>query len=242
MTRLITICFALITFPSLGQSDAEFWFSSATKIGLVRDLEASVEEGIRVVNFRTGQTYTDLSLEYNLADFVDASFTWRNSQRPGFWQTDRIVNRMVFDVVPKYSVADWTFSARMRWQMSYRDLRRSAYGHIPDKAFRIRIAVRYDWIKKIKLECGFEDFLSIEPEGAYFDNYRLYGGIKRRFKKYHSFELNYIFHSEFQVRSPEKRNIVSLSYRFDFDKYLSKRRKALNQPQEDKINWYLAPR
>ncbi|MDC0313571.1 DUF2490 domain-containing protein [Flavobacteriales bacterium] len=191
----------------------------------ISDFTLGLEEGIRFTEADLNQTYSDVSVKYKINKYLRTGFTWRNSQKNGFLDATRIDNRFSGDIIGRYKKKKILTFIRLRYQSKYKDWFVSKNGHLPDSYVRTKLGFRYSLRKKMSLETAAESYYAFKNEANYINRYRIYFGVSYQIKKQHAVELNYIYQSETQEANPEAGHILSLSYSYDLNAALKKRRK-----------------
>ena len=184
-----------------------------------------LEEGIRFTDADINQTYSDVSVKYKINKYLRTGFTWRNAQKNGFLDATRIDNRFSGDIIGRYKKKKTLTFIRLRYQSKYKDWFVSKNGHLPESYVRTKLGFRYSLRKKMSLETAAESYYAFKNEANYINRYRIYFGVNYQIKKQHAVELNYIYQSETQEANPEAGHILSLSYSYDLNAALKKRRK-----------------
>jgi len=218
----IFLCFSVVGFSQ--SSTGNVWTSASISYR-VSDFTFGLEEGIRFTETDVNQTYSDIAVKYKVNKYLRTGFTWRNAQKNGFLDAYRIDNRFSGDIIGRYKKKDGLVFLRFRYQSKYKDWFVSKNGRIPESYIRTKFGVRYALKKKLSIETAAESYYAFKNDANYINRYRLYFGINYQVKKQHAIELNYIYQSEVQEANPESGHIVSLSYSYDLNAALKKRRK-----------------
>jgi hypothetical protein len=216
------LCFSIVGFSQV--TTGNLWTSTGISYR-VSDFTFGLEEGIRFTESDINQTYSDLSVKYKINKYLRTGFTWRNAQKNGFLDANRIDNRFSGDIIARYKKKKLLTFLRLRYQSKYKDWFVSKNGHLPDSYIRTKLGFRYSLRKKISLETAAESYYAFKDDANYINRYRIYFGVNYQIKKQHAIELNYIYQSEIQEASPEVGHILSLSYSYDLNAALKKRRK-----------------
>ena len=216
------LVFSLVGFPQV--TTGNLWTSTGISYR-VSDFTFGLEEGIRFTELDINQTYSDLSVKYKINKYLRTGFTWRNAQKNGFLDANRIDNRFSGDIIARYKKKKLLTFLRLRYQSKYKDWFVSKNGHLPDSYIRTKLGFRYSLRKKISLETAAESYYAFKDDANYINRYRIYFGVNYQIKKQHAIELNYIYQSEIQEASPAVGHILSLSYSYDLNAALKKRRK-----------------
>ena len=225
MKGLLLSLFLLFSIVGFSQvTTRNLWTSTSISYRL-SDFTFGLEEGIRFTESNINQTYSDLSVKYKINKYLRTGFTWRNAQKNGFLDANRIDNRFSGDIIARYKKKKLLTFLRLRYQSKYKDWFVSKNGHLPDSYVRTKLGVRYSLRKKISLETAAETYYALKNDANYINRYRIYFGVNYQIKKQHAIELNYIYQSEIQEASPAVGHIVSLSYSYDLNAALKKRRK-----------------
>lgn len=220
--------FSIFLFSSvvgLGQSTTGNVWSSAAISYRISDFTFGLEEGIRFTETDINQTYSDVTVKYKVNKYLRTGITWRNAQKNGFMDANRIDNRFSGDIIGRYKKKDFLVFLRFRYQSKYKDWFVSKNGYLPESYIRTKLGFRYALMKKISLETAAESYYAFKPDANYINRYRIYFGLNYQIKKQHAIELNYIYQSEVQVASPQADHILSLSYSYDLNAALKKRKK-----------------
>ena len=232
MKGLLLSLFLLFSIVGFSQvTTGNLWTSTSISYRL-SDFTFGLEEGIRFTESNINQTYSDLSVKYKINKYLRTGFTWRNAQKNGFLDANRIDNRFSGDIIARYKKKKLLTFLRLRYQSKYKDWFVSKNGHLPDSYIRTKLGFRYSLRKKISLETAAESYYAFKDDANYINRYRVYFGVNYQIKKQHAIELNYIYQSEIQEASPEVGHILSLSYSYDLNAALKKRRKR-KKKQED---------
>jgi hypothetical protein len=225
MKGLLLSLFLLFSIVGFSQvTTGNLWTSTSISYRL-SDFTFGLEEGIRFTESNINQTYSDLSVKYKINKYLRTGFTWRNAQKNGFLDANRIDNRFSGDIIARYKKKKSLTFLRLRYQSKYKDWFVSKNGHLPDSYIRTKLGFRYSLRKKISLETAAESYYAFKDDANYINRYRIYFGVNYQIKKQHAIELNYIYQSEIQEASPEVGHILSLSYSYDLNAALKKRRK-----------------
>ena len=225
MKGLLLSLFLVFTIVGFSQvTTGNLWTSTGISYR-VSDFTFGLEEGIRFTESDINQTYSDLSVKYKINKYLRTGFTWRNAQKNGFLDANRIDNRFSGDIIARYKKKKLLTFLRLRYQSKYKDWFVSKNGHLPDSYVRTKLGVRYSLRKKISLETAAESYYAFKDDANYINRYRIYFGVNYQIKKQHAIELNYIYQSGIQEASPEVGHILSLSYSYDLNAALKKRRK-----------------
>ena len=191
----------------------------------ISDFTFGVEEGIRFTEVAINQTYSDVSIKYKFNKYLRTGFTWRNAQKNGLVDAARIDNRFSGDILGRFKKKKTLTFLRLRYQSKYKDWFVRDNGHLPEPYLRAKLGFRCPLRKKVSLETAAESYYAFQNEANYINRYRIYFGVNYQIKKQHAVELNYIYQSEMQEANPEAGHIVSLSYSYDLNAALKKRRK-----------------
>mgnify|MGYP006137791345 CR=1 FL=1 len=225
MKGLLLSLFLLFSIVGFSQvTTGNLWTSTSISYRH-SDFTFGLEEGIRFTESNINQTYSDLSVKYKINKYLRTGFTWRNAQKNGFLDANRIDNRFSGDIIARYKKKKSLTFLRLRYQSKYKDWLVSKNGHLPDSYIRTKLGFRYSLRKKISLETAAESYYAFKDDANYINRYRIYFGVNYQIKKQHAIELNYIYQSEIQEASPEVGHILSLSYSYDLNAALKKRRK-----------------
>jgi hypothetical protein len=225
MKGLLLSLFLLFSIVGFSQvTTGNLWTSTSISYRL-SDFTFGLEEGIRFTESNINQTYSDLSVKYKINKYLRTGFTWRNAQKNGFLDANRIDNRFSGDIIARYKKKKSLTFLRLRYQSKYKDWFVSKNGHLPDSYIRTKLGFRYSLRKKISLETAAESYYAFKDDANYINRYRIYFGVNYQIKKQHAIELNYIYQSEIQEASPEVGHILSLSYSYDLNAAIKKRRK-----------------
>ena len=209
------------------------WVSTSVSYR-ISDFTFGLEEGIRFTESDINQTYSDLSIKCKINKYLRTGFTWRNAQKNGFLDADRIDNRFSGDIIGRYKKKKTLTFLRLRYQSKYKDWFVRKNGDLPESYLRTKLGFRYSLRKKLNLETAAESYYAFKNDARYINRYRIYFGVNYRIKKQHAIELSYIYQSRIQEANPEAGHIVSLSYSYDLNAALKKRRKRKKKQQESK--------
>ena len=227
------LVFSLVGFSQV--TTGNLWASTGISYR-VSDFTFGLEEGIRFTESDINQTYSDLSVKYKINNYLRTGFTWRNAQKNGFLDADRIDNRFSGDIIGRLKQKKMLTFLRLRYQSKYKDWFVSKNGHLPESYIRTKLGFRYSLRKKISLETAAESYYAFKDGANYINRYRIYFGVNYQIKKQHAIELNYIYQSGIQEARPEAAHILSLSYAYDLNEALKKRRKSREKRAEEKAS------
>ena len=200
----------------------------------ISDFNFGLEEGIRFTETQTNQTYSDVSVKYKFNKYLRTGFTWRNAQKNGFLDASRIDNRFSGDILGRFKKKKTLTFLRLRYQSKYKDWFVRDNGDLPESYLRTKLGFRYSLRKKLNLETAAEGYYAFKNDARYINRYRIYFGVNYRVKKQHAIELGYIYQSRVQEANPETGNIVSLSYSYDLNAALKKRKKRKKKQEGHK--------
>ena len=99
MKGLLLSLFLVFTIVGFSQvTTGNLWTSTGISYR-VSDFTFGLEEGIRFTESDINQTYSDLSVKYKINKYLRTGFTWRNAQKNGFLEVNRIDNRFSGDII-----------------------------------------------------------------------------------------------------------------------------------------------
>ena len=102
MKGLLLSLFLLFSIVGFSQvTTGNLWTSTSISYRL-SDFTFGLEEGIRFTESNINQTYSDLSVKYKINKYLRTGFTWRNAQKNGFLDANRIDNRFSGDIIARY--------------------------------------------------------------------------------------------------------------------------------------------
>lgn len=225
MKALLSSLFLCFSIVAVSQHETGSVWTSAGISYRVSDFTLGLEQGIRFTEADINQTYSDLSVKYKVNKYLRTGFTWRNAQKNGFLDANRIDNRFSGGIIARFKKKKLLSFLRLRYQSKYKDWFVSKNGHLPESYIRTKLGFRYSLRKKISLETAAESYYAFKGDANYINRYRIYFGVNYQIKKQHAIELNFIYQSGIQEASPEVGHILSLSYSYDLNAALKKRRK-----------------
>ena len=200
----------------------------------ISDFTFGLEEGVRFTEAAINQTYSDISVKYKFNKYLRTGFTWRNAQKNGFLDADRIDNRFSGDILGRFKKKKTLTFLRLRYQSKYKDWFVRENGHLPESYLRTKLGFRCPLRKKVSLETAAESYYTFKNDARYINRFRVYFGVNYQIKKQHGIEVNYIYQSRVQEANPEVGHILSLSYSYDINAALKKRRKRKKKQEGHK--------
>jgi len=163
-----------------------------------------------------------LSGEYELLKWLKAGVEYR-------FYTSKLEDnhRLQLFARASYKIGKTGLAYRLQYQQtqSYFDREYLSYNS-PSRVFRNRLQVKYNFSKKMEMYVFAEPFVRLRD--AKFNLYRVrYAvGVVIAYKKRHAFNPELFLNDEFNIKSPEDRLVLELSYTLDLSKQKKKKKKS----------------
>ncbi|MDR1861026.1 MAG: DUF2490 domain-containing protein [Bacteroidales bacterium] len=224
MNRLFAYCFPILLFPVVAlaqpQRDTKYGASLAAEVekSLLRNLNLSVEEEIRLINNQTGfnRNVTSAGFNYSLMDKklkLGASYSFIYLYNNDFRYEMR--HRLHANVTFRETVGPFVLSWRTRIQESIRNPRRGSYRVNPRYVLKNRLEAEYViWGKPWKPFLSCEMSINLNDPQTRYDPTRLRfcGGADWRLNR--STSLSLFIRWDEQLKGADPRVIApGISYK-----------------------------
>lgn len=219
----LIMCYSLCTqLTAQIAKDAGMWntltiqHAFSKKINVVIDQEFRLRENYQRINL----FYTNVGIDYKINKNLKISPTIRFIQKKMLNGNYSFRNRFMLDVTAKKKFLNkWTISERVRYQIEVADYNTSEKGKLSEQFLRLKTDLKYQINKKI------EPFYSIEfryqirdPKGQgpkynnQFHRVRNVLGAEYKHNDRHSFNVYYLYQTEFNINTPESIYILGVGY------------------------------
>ena len=220
---LLVTSYALCTQLSAQiAKDAGMWntltiqHAFSKKINVVIDQEFRLRENYQRINL----FYTNIGIDYKLNKNVKISPTIRLIQKKLLNGNYSFRNRFMLDVTAKKKFLNkWTISERVRYQIEVADYNTSEKGKLPEQFLRFKTDLKYQLNKKISPYYSIEFRYQIrDPKGQgpkynnQFHRVRHVLGTEYKHNDRHSFNMYYLYQTEFNINTPESIYILGVGY------------------------------
>ena len=196
-------------------SSNELWMSGDINYNISDDANIAMEQGWRISNGISKQTYTDLLGSYKFNKHFKVGGGYRFGQRGHMFNANHFDHRWHLYGTYKYRLKPFTFYAKLRIQSRYRDMFTSENGIIPKTVARFKFTAKYDISKDLNAFIAFEPYYSLNNyKGNDFTRMRYYAGINYDFSKRKSLKVYLLRQNEINRANPNAGNILSLSYSY----------------------------
>lgn len=201
------------------QTSAQGWFSAeGSKKFFDKSLDVSAELNVRFQNFsELDKFFPSVTAKYKVADWFKPSLEYRYIVSRNKWGNYPGGHRLNFNTQFYKDFSKFELKLRGRYQYSF-DAISEAENYQPDfdNALRIKPEV------EIKLDGDFTPYISAEwfysmrnsTLGNRFNKFRLSIGTSIKLSKEHSIDVKYMYDTEINLPTPEKRHILGVSYGF----------------------------
>ncbi len=186
------------------------------KINVVIDQEFRLRENYQRINL----FYTNFGIDYKLNKNLKISPTIRFIQKKMLNGNYSFRNRFMLDVTAKKKFLNkWTISERVRYQIEVADYNTSEKGKLPEQFLRLKTDLKYQINKKIEPYYSIEFRYQIRDpkgQGPNYDNHfhrmRNVLGVEYKHNDRHSFNLYYLYQTEFNINTPESIYVLGVGY------------------------------
>lgn len=186
------------------------------KINVVIDQEFRLRENYQRINL----FYTNVGVDYKINKNLKISPTIRFIQKKLLNGNYSFRNRFMLDVTAKKKMFNkWTISERVRYQIEVADYNTSEKGKLPEQFLRFKTDLEYQINKKIEPYYSIEFRYQIRDpkgQGPKYDNHfhrmRNVLGAQYKHNNRHSFNLYYLFQTEFNINTPESIYVLGIGY------------------------------
>ncbi len=224
--KIILVLFCQISFAQLffaqQSQDAGMWntvtiqHTFTKKTSLVIDQEFRLRENYQRINL----FYTNIGVDYKLNKNFKISPSYRFIQKKLLDNGYSFRHRLMLDItIKKKFFKKLTLSERARYQIEVADYHTSEKGKLAEQFLRFKTDIKYDITEKISpyVSCEFRLQLR-DPKGqgplydGAFHRIRNVLGVEYKQSDKHSFNLYYLYQTEFNINTPESIYILGLGY------------------------------
>lgn len=212
----------IISVYAQNQKDAGMWntltiqHAFSKKINFVIDQEFRLRENYQRINL----FYTNIGIDYKINKHFKFSPTYRFIQKKLLNGNYSFRNRLMLDFTAKKKLTEkWTVSERVRYQIEVGDYYTSENGKLAEQFLRFKTDLKYQANEKINPYYSIEFRYQIkDPKGqgprydGEFHRVRHVLGTEYKHNDKHSFNLYYLYQTEFDINSPESIFILGVGY------------------------------
>lgn len=193
----------------------EIWVEAGGQAKIVKKLNLSFAEGLRLQEGSMGQTYTQLELGYKINKYISVEGGYRFIQKPAFFSILDYDHRFAVSVSLSYKTGKFTFGFRPRFQHRIRGIYADD-GKRSKTYNRNKLSLKYDINDYMALTMSYEFFYRLSGMGNFIDQnrYKLEGSYK--ISKKHTVGAFYMMQRETQVYLPELTHVAGLNYNYKF--------------------------
>jgi hypothetical protein len=219
------LLFILIIFFSLsdifGQAtnDAGLWatFNIEKKLSEKFSVFGTEECRLRENFTRINLFYTDLGVEYRPAKILKVALAYRLIEKNLIDNTYSYRHRFMLDITAKKKFGNFILSYRHRLQREVRNIQTSEDGFLPEWYSRNKVAIKYDFGKKIvpyvaaEFRYQIANPRAVDSDGVWHRN-RYVAGLDYKATEKSTFGLFYLVQNEYNVSAPQNLYIVGIEY------------------------------
>lgn len=199
-------------------TEQQQWMYAVAKYNISDNFSASLEESWRTSEWsQSGQTYTNIGLNYKINKKFRAGFDYRIIQQGSFLNTYKLDNRYSFDISFREKIGDIRFSLKSKFQSRYRDIFTSKYGKIPQNYSRNKIEFSYKLPNDLTLALSTEFFIHLseaKDQNKYLDEIRYGLTAEYKLNKQHSISLYGYYRDKMNYENPENIAVIGIGYEF----------------------------
>lgn len=234
---LFSLNFQCIAQFSPTYSDAGMWNTLSINYALNKKLSIVFAEELRVKeNYsRLNLLYTNLGLEYDINKNFKTSLVYRFIDKYSIEDRFSYRHRLMWDVVGKYKIKNWSFSYRHRLQVEYKNIYSSEMGYVPEWYSRHKVGIDYQLNKKLSTYFSTEMRYqlydpSIVTSDHQWHRIRMQAGFDYNLNKYSKLGIYYLVQRVYNVTNRENIYITGLEYSINLkDSPLFKKNKKSNK-------------
>lgn len=228
---LALICFSNITVAQdnadIGYGNYHNDFQIWTSVKINKDFKYGISANaqyllrVDVTNRNIDGHYFYGSIKYKALKYLQFDFQFR-----GVNTAERNLYRFEFGIKPRYKYKDWTFAFRTAY-FNEREYFARVYEHgrYPSNYWRNRIEVRWDFKKDWGAYFSAEAYTLFDYKGMNTRRVAFIAGVDYAFLKMHSINLYYMAQPDFNKKSPNLVQAVSVVYTFDIPKKIKRKKK-----------------
>jgi len=216
---LIFTALSLTTTTFSQKNDFGIYYGIGGEIKLVRKLEMDIYTNVRTLDnaSKIRQAFLEADLMYKLNKYLSAGAGYRLS---AFYEDDESYHprhRWYSDVKGKFKTGDFDFSARIRFQQSFKTYFENENDKDPYEELRFRLKALYNIPSfPVNPYLAAEFFMPVPRNPIKtFDTRRYMAGTEYKISKKHSIELEYMYQHDFLPKE-KSRNVLSINYWFKF--------------------------
>jgi hypothetical protein len=220
---LILILIIGVSIPVVSQN--RMWLSSGIETtAFTKELELSASFNARFYDHgRYDKLFPELSLKYEVIDWLDASidYRWVFNQSASSYERTR-GHRINLNTEPKVEFGRFKFETRLRLQYSFRRFGNTErYEPDFDNALRIKSTLKYN-IDNFKIDPQIESewYYNVNSgkDGRQYVKYRFAIGVNINLPNSHELSIKYRYDYEFNISNPGRFHTLSIGHKFELDR------------------------
>lgn len=214
---LLFLFFSVFAFSQ--NKDFGMWYGISADKKLTDKIKAELSASVRTFNdaSKIEEAFFEGGIQYKFSKYFSIGGAYRISKNIEDDDSYYFRHKFFLDMNGSYSVGDFSFSGRFRFQERYKTYIENSEDEKPDSHSRIKLKTLYNIPSfPINPYISAEIFCPVfnDPERT-IDKERFTGGIEYKISKKQSFELEYIFQRDYLPHLKDE-NIVSVNYDINF--------------------------
>lgn len=218
-TLLIILTLSLATTTYSQKKDFGIYYGIGGEVKLARRLEMEIYSSLRTLDNASAirQVFLETDIMYKFNKFLSAGAGYRITS---FYEDDESFHprhRWYSDLKGRLSAGDFDFSARLRFQQSFKTYFENESDKDPYEELRFKLKALYNIPSfPVNPYLATEFFMPVPRNSMKtIDTRRYMAGAEYKISKKHSVELEYMYQHDFLPKE-KSRNVVAVNYNFKF--------------------------
>jgi hypothetical protein len=212
--------FSFLTLIAFSQEkDFGIWYGVSADHKLTDKLKIGLSASVRTFDnaAKVEEGFMEGGLEYRLNKYLSIAGSYRLSDNIEDDNSYYFRHKLFFDLKGSYSLGDFSFTGRFRFQERFKTYIEDNEDEIPDSHGRIRLKALYNVPSfPVNPFVSAEFFCPMfKSSDRVVDKNRLMGGIEYNISKRQTIELEYIHQRDYLPHMADE-NIISVNYNFKF--------------------------
>ena len=200
-------------------NDAQLWLTASVDKRITPALTAGISAELRMVENITeaGTINSDIGLSYRLSKMFKVAAWYRFTMKRRLDDTYEHFNSWYAEGYCRQKFKPVTLVLRVRYQSKNAESGTSDKSDIPKDHLRTKLTIKYDLHTKYEPYIYAETYFNTgNTMYERFDELKLCAGFEYTFNRMHSFDIHYMYDSQYNVKHPDTYYVIGAGYTFSF--------------------------